>query len=250
MGAADTVTGSKSGKAKNENIVAQGQSEIAEGMARLKGHPTEPITAGAGTEAQRAGDQPPPPPPKDHEPSPPQNAQGSTVDPTRQAASEARHVHQGKEGIQDADEQTKQAPQKGPIYEQPVGGAGVTGTGAGPTSKTQQSVRFSTPQQTQTGSEGAPGKKRSETETGSESASVPQVQSTQLQRTQSQGLQTEPSEQSQKGQTWLSAGHEQQSPGEGTQAVSEPRGLEGAQSDNQGLIGQGADAPQGPGSSI
>ncbi|KIJ11712.1 hypothetical protein PAXINDRAFT_15420 [Paxillus involutus ATCC 200175] len=214
MGAADTLAGSKSGQAKNENIVAQGQSEIAEGMARLKGHPTEPITAGAGTEAQRpAGDQPPPPPPKDSE-------------------------------------QTKQAPQKDPIHEQPMGGSGATGPGAGPTPQTQQSVRFSAPQQTQTGSESAQGRKGSETETGAESASVPQDQSTQGQRTQSQPIQTEASEQSQKGQKWLDAGHEQQSPSEGTQAASEPRGPEGAQSNNQGLIGQGADAPQGPGSSI
>ncbi|KIK97210.1 hypothetical protein PAXRUDRAFT_825185 [Paxillus rubicundulus Ve08.2h10] len=245
MGAADTIAGSKSGEAKNENIVVQGQSEIAQGRARLKGHPTEQIRAGVGTGGQRrAGDQPPPLPPKDREPQTRQaHPQGPTVDPTRRASSEALRVHRGEGAIQDADEQSRNAPQKGPIHEKTVGGAGITGTGAGIIPRTQQSVRFSTPQQRQTGSESAQGRERSVTETGAEPASAPQVQSAQEKR-------TEPGEQFRKGQTCFGAGHEQESPGKGTQAASELRESEGAHSDNQGLIGRGADAPQGHESGI
>ncbi|KAF9218686.1 hypothetical protein BS17DRAFT_811558 [Gyrodon lividus] len=198
MGAADTVSSSKTGESKYEDIAATGQSEIAEGMARMRGHPTEPVRAGVGIGAQgQAGEKPPLPPPKDN------------------------------------------------IYDQSVGGGNLAGAAADNAPQPQPSVHSGTTEQMRTSAESARGRKRSDTTRG-EPACMLQDQSVQGQPSEGRRPETESIEQVRKGQTQVDTGYEQQpeSSGEGMQAAFGARETEGT------LIGPGADAPQGPGSTI
>ncbi|KIJ59983.1 hypothetical protein HYDPIDRAFT_170532 [Hydnomerulius pinastri MD-312] len=57
MGATDTVAKSSTGEAKNEQLVAKGQAELAEGIARIKGQPVHAGGTSLGAGAQGTGPQ-------------------------------------------------------------------------------------------------------------------------------------------------------------------------------------------------
>ncbi|KAF9234744.1 hypothetical protein BU15DRAFT_65455 [Melanogaster broomeanus] len=222
MDTADTVTNSKTGEAKNEDIVAKGQSEISEGMARMRGGPAEPAGAGIGAEAQGQGrEQPPLPPLKDRDPG------YTTTRRTPPQGGKDDSTHRGEQDIQGAEEQTRQAL--------------LQGTSRG------QNVGRGDQDQPQISTDSPRGRQRSGTTPRGKLESTPQDQRRQEQQSEIQDNQTR--QQAGKEQTWFNTGSGQQRPGEGPNAASEAPASR-TKGTRSGLIGPGADAPQGPGSAI